>query len=254
MDAFFRRYFPDEEDADGSYQRAIQARLAHARALLDLGCGDNSHLAPYRTADREVWGADFQAHPCLAHPDWFRLLAANGRAPFPSSSFDLITARWVLEHVRHPGAFLAEVQRLLRPGGWFVGLTINAAHYVTLFIRLMGMLPHALTQQLVLHLYGRAHHDTFRTFYLLNTRSQLRRAASQAGLRLSEIRRFANADYFSFAPALYRSAVVLDWLLEKAGTDLGRLYLVVTLHKPGSETAGVVRRLACSASWKRLAG
>jgi hypothetical protein len=140
-------------------------------------------------------------------------------------------------------------------GGWFVALTINAAHYVTLLTRLLGLLPHAMTQRLVRRLYGRAAHDTFPTYYRLNTRGRLRRAAGRAGLRLGEVRRFANADYFSFAPALYRSAVVLDWLLEKAGTDLGRLYLVVTLHKPGVGSEQALSRSATSASSaNKLAG
>jgi SAM-dependent methyltransferase len=232
MDAFFRRFFPHDGDATLGYHHALAAQLGEARALLDFGCGDNTDLAPYRAAGREVWGADFQAHPRLERPERFRLLAPDGAAPFPDASFDLIAARWVLEHVRAPEVFLAEVRRLLRPGGRFVALTINAAHYVTGLTRLVGLLPHAVTQRLVRRLYGRACHDTFPTWYRMNSGSQLRRLARQAGLQLTGLTRFANADYFSFAPRLRRAAILLDWLLERAGTDLGRLYLVVALRKP----------------------
>lgn len=233
MDTFFRRFFPHDGDATLGYHRALAARLGDARAVLDFGCGDNTDLAPYAAAGRDVWGADFQAHPRLARPERFRLLAADGAAPFPDASFDLIGARWVLEHVREPAAFLAEVRRLLRPGGHFVALTINAAHYVTGLTRLVGLLPHAVTQRLVRRLYGRPCHDTFPTWYRMNTGPQLRRQGRRAGLQLAGLTRFANADYFSFAPRLRRAAIVLDWLLERAGTDLGRLYLVVTFRKPG---------------------
>jgi SAM-dependent methyltransferase len=157
---------------------------------------------------------------------------AAGTAPFPDGSFDLIAARWVLEHVRGPETFLAEVRRLLRPGGRLVALTINAAHYVTGLTRLLGLLPHTVTQRLVCRLYGRPCHDTFPTWYRMNTGPQLRRLARRSGLQLAGLTRFANADYFSFAPRLRRAAVVLDWLLEGAGTDLGRLYLVATFRKP----------------------
>jgi SAM-dependent methyltransferase len=236
VDAFFRRFFPHDGDATLGYHRAVAAQLGGVRALLDFGCGDNTDLAPYGAAGREVWGADFQAHPGLQRPERFRLLAPDGTAPFPDAFFDLIAARWVLEHVRAPGAFLAEVRRQLRPGGHFVALTVNAAHYVTGLTRLLGLLPHAVTQQLVRRLYGRACHDTFPTWYRMNTVPQLRRLARRAGLEVAGLTRFANADYFSFAPRLRRAAVLLDWLLERAGTDLGRLYLVISLRKP--ESAG----------------
>jgi SAM-dependent methyltransferase len=248
MDAFFRRFFPHDGDATLGYHRALAAQLDGAGAVLDFGCGDNTDLAPYAAPGREVWGADFQAHPRLARPERFRLLAPDGAAPFPDASFDLIGARWVLEHVREPDTFLGEVRRLLRPGGHFVALTINAAHYVTLLTRLVGTLPHAVTQRLVRRLYGRPCHDTFPTWYRMNTGPQLRRLALRAGLQTAVLTRFANADYFSFAPRLRRAAIVLDWLLERAGTDLGRLYLVVTFRTPGGLEGGD------PAGWAKAAG
>jgi SAM-dependent methyltransferase len=248
MDAFFRRFFPHDGDATLGYHRAIVAQLGGTRTVLDLGCGDNTDLAPYRAPGREVWGADFQAHPRLDCPGRFRQLAADGSVPFPDSSFDQIAARWVLEHVREPESFLGEVRRLLRPGGRFVALTINAAHYVTGLTRLVGLLPHAVTQRLVRQLYGRPCHDTFPTWYRMNTRPQLRRLARRAGLQLTHLTRFANADYFSFAPPLRRAAILFDWLLERAGTDLGRLYLVATFRKlVRSEGPG-------PAGWAKLGG
>ena len=42
--------------------------------------------------------------------------------PFPSSAFDAIFYHHVIEHVDRPAASLAELHRVLRPGGWlFVG-------------------------------------------------------------------------------------------------------------------------------------
>ena len=46
------------------------------------------------------------------------------------------------------------------------------------------------------------------------------------------LRQFLNDPRVIEAPRLRRAAVVLDWLLEGAGTDLGRLYLVATFRKP----------------------
>jgi SAM-dependent methyltransferase len=233
MDAFYTRFFPGESsDAEAGYHRELQSRLLDARQVLDFGCGDNCELARYRTPDRQVWGVDVLKHPYLWHPEWFRLLDSRGRAPFADSSFDVIGSCWVLEHIRHPTRFLAEVQRLLRPGGFFVSLSINSLHYVTFLSRLVGLLPHTLTQQLVHRLYGRAIHETFPTYYQLNSSGQLRRLAQKSGLELTGLNRFENPDYFSFSPRLRQAAIVLDWLLGRFNPELGRVYFVATLHKP----------------------
>src|SRR6185312_15665549 len=107
MDPFYARFFPGESsDALEGYHRELRGRLLDARQVLDFGCGDNSELARYRTPERQVWGVDLVQHPHLGHADWFRLLDATGRAPFPDGCFDVIGSCWVLEHVRHPERFL----------------------------------------------------------------------------------------------------------------------------------------------------
>jgi ubiquinone/menaquinone biosynthesis C-methylase UbiE len=239
MDPFFTRFFPQDGDAEYAHHVAIRARLGGGRRLLDLGCGRNADLAVLRREGKEVWGADFQAHPHLVAPELFRRLAPDGGVPFPDASFDLIAARWVLEHVACPAAFLREIQRLLRPGGWFIGLTVNAAHYVSVLSRLAGLLPHGLKQRLALRLYNRPSHDTFAAFYRLNTAAQFRRAAAQVGLRLADVTRLANPDYFRFAPLLRKTAILADWFLDKMIPGLGKLYLVAALQKPQTSTARV---------------
>jgi SAM-dependent methyltransferase len=232
MDPFFARLFPGEEDAEYGYHRALRAHLPGGGRILNFGCGRNADLDVFRAEGNEVWGTDFGAHPELAEPGRFRPLAADGTAPFPDASFDLVASRWVLEHVADPVRFLAEVRRLLRPGGRFVSLTVNAGHYVALFSRLAQLLPHTLKQRLTRRLYGRPDHDTFPACYRLNAPAQLRRHAAAAGLRLERVTGYANPDYLRFTPLVRRTAVLTDWLLERSGSGRGRVYLVVTLGKP----------------------
>jgi hypothetical protein len=63
--------------------------MAGASGALDVGCGDNSVLVTYRSADREVWGTDFESHPCLQNPEWFLPLESDGKIPFYPGTFDL---------------------------------------------------------------------------------------------------------------------------------------------------------------------
>ena len=239
--AFLNRFFPGEPHHIDVYHQEVEGLLPARGKVLDLGCGANASLAGFRRPGREVWGADLQAHPQLCHPEWFRLLGPAGRIPFADETFDLVTCLWVLEHVERPAAFLREVGRVLRPGGWLLAHSISAQHYVTWLRRALDVLPHAVVQRLVRRLYGRDEHDTFPTFYRLNTRPQLERCARRAGLTLARLRRYSDLGwYFHFAPSLRRLAVVCDWLLEKAAPGWGRIYFTAFLHKPAARGAGLL--------------
>jgi SAM-dependent methyltransferase len=228
----FQRLFPGEELAWNRFHAQIQARLPGARRVLDLGCGDNLCLDRYRTDSCQIWGTDFHEHPNLQRREWFRLLRSEGGIPFPDDTFDVMTSCWVIEHIRSPRPFLREAARVLKPGGIFISLSINAAHYVTWAARLLHALPHSVTQELVRRLLRRQCHDTFPTWYRLNSTPALSSAAGSAGLKVSGLYPSATTEYFSFSPFLRQVAACADWFLEKIHPGLGRIFFVVEMSKP----------------------
>src|SRR5262245_14866953 len=232
-----QRFFPADLHHVEGLHREIARHLPDEGRVLDLGCGANAALAPYRTPRREVWGTDFQAHSHLQSPEWFRLLPACGAISFPARHFDLVTSVMVLEHVADPFAFLREVQRVLRPGGVFVGHTISAGHYVTWIRRAFGLLPHAVSQAVVQRLYGRPCEDPFPAYYRLNSERSLRRASAHAGLTLVGVQRYADPGYFRFTRLTQGLAVRADWAMEKLGAGWGRLYLTATMRNDAEAQA-----------------
>jgi len=227
----FDRLFPGEPRQRVAFHQEIVARLPDTGRVLDLGCGKNLELAGYRNPQREVWGVDFQSHPHLSHAEWFRLLGPDGTIPFPAGHFDIVAACWVLEHVREPQRFMAEVERVLRPGGWLIALTVSGRHYVTWITRAVGLLPESVVQRLVRRLYKREAHDRFPAYYRMNTARQLTGACAGTPLEVERIARFADQGYFGFSREVRAIATVCDWLLEHVAAGWGRIYLTVVCRK-----------------------
>jgi SAM-dependent methyltransferase len=236
MDAIERmlRWFPGELNHDTGFHRIMAEKMPATGRLLDLGCGNNFALGRYRTSEREVWGTDFAAHPNLHHPEWFRLLGSEGKIPFPDAYFDVVSSFMVMEHVAAPDLFFAEIARVLKPNGVYVGQSIHSLHYVTWIRQAMDFLPHRWIQALVKKLYGRDECDTFPTQYLLNRRGRIRMAADTSKLAWDDWRCYASQGYFHFSPLLTRFAILGDWTLNQLRPDLGKLYFTVILRKPAA--------------------
>ncbi len=227
---FLRWMFPRDAHQDDGLHATLERFLPATGQVLDLGCGAHRTLERYRTDEREVWGADFERHAELQEPKWVRLLGADGRVPFADDNFDLVASIMVMEHVEDPQAYFAEVFRVLRPGGCFIGQSVSGNHYVTWLRRLIGVLPHRFNQWLVKKLYGRAEIDTFPAHYRLNRRSDIESA--RGGLEMQQMTHYADAGYFRFFRPVQWSAILLDRLLATIAPSWGRLYFTVILRKP----------------------
>ena len=93
-----------------------------AKRVLDVGCGTGAMLQQldrYGTVDGVDADEDAVRFCKGRGLDSVRLLE-NGSLPFDSGTFDLVTALDVIEHIDDDSAMLAEIHRVLRPGGTFL--------------------------------------------------------------------------------------------------------------------------------------
>ena len=90
---------------------------AHARGrLIDLGCGKVPLYSAYRKLVSAVTCVDWShSRHGVDHIDVAHDL--NQPLPFADASFDTVVLSDVLEHVMKPDQLLAEVRRILAPGG-----------------------------------------------------------------------------------------------------------------------------------------
>ena len=96
-----------------------------SRIMLDIGCGRGMRMEEFHRRGYQVEGVDFQSAAVdhvrreLQLPAWCLDVHEIGTR-WPSSSFDLITAFYVLEHLTEPSPLVRSCWSLLRPGGALV--------------------------------------------------------------------------------------------------------------------------------------
>jgi SAM-dependent methyltransferase len=223
QEAYRRRYArmrPGWRPSPHVYQDLVAARLTPASRVLDLGCGRGGVMERLHPRAGFVAGLD----PDLASLREHRtpaLALACGLAealPYASERFDLVCCSWVLEHLPDPAPTLAEVARVLAPGGHFVFLTPNARHPLVAFNQALRW----TRGRLVGRFYGRAEVDTFPAFYRANTPTRIERLARTAGLKRASLRFVGDPTYLAFNELLFRLAC----LLERATPPPLRVHLV----------------------------
>jgi len=134
LEAHSAEYFGDTRDYwwNEDFIKLIGRRFAFEEVhdVLDVGCGVGHWaqvLASALPADVRVIGVDRdpswvdKANERAASrglSDRFRYQLSEAQAlPFPDASFDLVTCQTLLIHVADPGAVIAEMARVARPGG-----------------------------------------------------------------------------------------------------------------------------------------
>lgn len=101
--------------------------------LLDLGCGAGRHSFEAYRRGAHVTAVDLDPEAVTTTAQWLDAMSADGQAPpgtraqavradllalpFPDATFDRVIASEVLEHVRQDQQAMAEIARVLRPGG-----------------------------------------------------------------------------------------------------------------------------------------
>lgn len=103
-------------------RRRVALLSRHVRRggrVLDVGCGRGAILS--HLADRGIESHGFEISPQAAQGNDPRVLIRTGPSlesvGYPDRFFDQVIIWHVLEHVPDPGRLMAEVHRILKPGG-----------------------------------------------------------------------------------------------------------------------------------------
>lgn len=130
----------------GWYRHTTKAKLiAYALAghgqgkrALDLGAGDGFWSRQLRARGWTVTATNCRDS---RSPAGALEVDAEEPLPFPDATFDLVWVIEVIEHVRNVEPLVAELRRVVRPGGRIILTTPNSAFWLYRVLNLFGITP-----------------------------------------------------------------------------------------------------------------
>jgi ubiquinone/menaquinone biosynthesis C-methylase UbiE len=109
--------------------RQVLSSLGTSGLLLDIGCGTGLFLSRYLTYGGEAVGIDLsrgmvaRARERLRESDF--LVGTAEALPFRDNTFDAVASLLTFSYIHRPEEMIADVYRILRPGGRFALCTLG---------------------------------------------------------------------------------------------------------------------------------
>lgn len=206
------------DDATVDFYLRISSLVRENDCILDLGAGRGE--AADNLTDEMIHGKlrglighrgkriGIDVDPVvLSNPmlDEAYVVRPGERYPFEDETFDVVISDWVVEHIEDVKGYVAEVGRVLKPGGWFCARTTNKWGYIGLGARLAS---DKYSEKLLRFAQpGRQEHDVFPKYYRMNTLAAIGEAFPEAS--------WLNCSYpFNATPSYHGNSNIVFWCLE----------------------------------------
>jgi SAM-dependent methyltransferase len=154
--------------------------------VLDAGCSTGKYSAGTNSDPRgyKVAGVDnFESVRQNFFLD-YQVCGNVNELPFAEASFDVVYARWLVEHLENPAIALKEFHRVLKSGGRLALFTTNLLHYYGAVARVTPQWFHVWFNCRVRKF---EEVDIFPTYYRANTRWKVHRLLRDVGFSASRI-------------------------------------------------------------------
>ena len=109
-------------------QKIAQHAKTDTPKILDYGCGQGAVVKHVQQKGYDIVGCDtFEGY----YENWYAQASdmhdvlkkmEDGKIPFPDNHFDIVVSNQVFEHIPDYKPYLAEIHRVLKPGGTFITL------------------------------------------------------------------------------------------------------------------------------------
>lgn len=187
-----RRLYPEiaaggfsRENKNLEFYSRVNALLTPESVVVDFGAGRGGfmdepdsylrRLRLFRGRVARVIGVDID--PVVEqNPSVDQAIVWQPGSPIdlPDASVDVVVSDFTFEHIDEPEIVAAELDRIVRPGGWICARTPNRWGYIAIGASLVPNRWHARALKR-LQPGQRAERDVFPTRYRMNTRGVIRR-------------------------------------------------------------------------------
>jgi len=151
------------------YETYLRKYLEENTVWLDLGCGNNADVEEKNTFVSYAAGVDiFLSDHLLTGPF---IIADILRLPFKTDSVDLISLRFVVEHISDPISLFNELSRVLHPNGTVILITTNLWSPI---IFIPKILPYQLRKYMMKKLFHVCDEDVFPTYHKFNSYAKVK--------------------------------------------------------------------------------
>lgn len=226
-------FFSHSRDTISDNYPAIVGRLAENGAVIvDVGGGAQCAFAQ-ECRGSHIIAVDISPYELernLQVSDR-RVADVTERIPLPDSSADIVSSRFVLEHLQGVERFVEEAYRVLKPAGIFITLFPNKHAPFSLINR---MLPVSFARKIAYaFMEGAAENGVFPTYYQFCTPRAFRRLCEGKGFTAVDVKvmYFQSSYYYFFVP-LALVSLCYEWIINRLGLISLSAHVLVCARKP----------------------
>ena len=225
------KLYPQYKDNwDNDFFREIVLKYIHeSYVCLDIGAGRGALIQMnFKGLAKKISGID-PSNSVYLNPYLDEAVVGYGEEmPFLDSQFNVVYANNVLEHIKYPDGFLKEVNRVLINDGVFIAKTPNKFHYMPLLATILPDSIHNWYHEMK----GRPSHDTFPTFYKINSIKSVKKYAVQNGFKIEKIiMKEGRPEYLRSNPITYLFGFFYERIVNLLSLNSLKVVMYIVLRK-----------------------
>ena len=212
------RFYGKQEHPYRVYERIIAKYINKGDVVVDAGCGREALVLQKLIVKSNILvGLDISGLEKMENNKAVYLITSDlSKISLKDNSIDIVISRSVLEHLRNPIIVYKEINRILKPDGYFIFLTPNFFDYASIAAKII---PNRFHSYIVKRTEGRNEEDTFPTYYKSNTQWAIKNLSISAAFKVDRIFLLGQyPSYFMFNPLFFLIGTLYDKIICKFST------------------------------------